>query len=92
MFTEKNLVKGPIENGDAGLVIKQDGTALVFNTFNIADPETVTDEQIETMKNLAALSFALSQPTVMAQLKNAVERIIAETGGDIFTSTRSNLH
>lgn len=62
------LQSSPIEEGDAGIVLKSDGTFRVFSTGNI-DPNNMTEAQLDQGEKLVALSLALSIPDVLNMLK-----------------------
>lgn len=54
-----------IENGDAGIILKADGTFQLFNVNDSFDPENMTDRQRQQGEQLFALSIALNIPAVM---------------------------
>jgi hypothetical protein len=77
----KNIMApSPIEPGDAGLVIKADGSVQVFNTFSIENPEDVSDAHVETMRKLAALTYMLHQEQVLNTVIEAIERVELASG------------
>ena len=63
-FTNTDLVLSPIQEGDAGIVLKPDGSFQVFTTGQI-DPKNLTEAQIQQGEKLVALSLALKIPAVM---------------------------
>jgi hypothetical protein len=66
-FSIEELVPpvSPIADGDAGLVIKADGSVQIFNTYNVSDPSQFTPEQLKIGETLVALSVALKVPAIM---------------------------
>lgn len=68
LLGQSQLQSSPIEEGDAGIVLKADGTFRVFSTGKI-DPNNMTEAQLEQGEKLVALSLALSLPDVMNMLK-----------------------
>jgi hypothetical protein len=60
----EHLVADPIQTGDAGVILKIDGSFKVFSTGDI-DPEHMTIAQVEQGRRLQALVLALSIPQVM---------------------------
>lgn len=63
-----NLVSAPIEEGDAGIILKRDGTFRIFSTGKI-DADNLTEAQREQGERLIALSTALRHEQVMDVLK-----------------------
>jgi hypothetical protein len=66
LLTLENVVSAPIEDGDAGVILKADGSFKVFSTGVSGE---LTPAQIEQGKKLIALSIALRYPEVMAVLE-----------------------
>ncbi|MCK1543368.1 hypothetical protein IVB12_15740 [Bradyrhizobium sp. 179] len=67
---ERENVQAPtVAEGDAGIILKADGTFRVFNT--IADPANLTPAQRELGKKLIALATALQDPTILELLYQA---------------------
>lgn len=64
LLTRENLVSAPIAEGDAGIILKTDGSFRVFSCAKL-DPENLTPAQREQGEKLVALAVALSQPTIM---------------------------
>jgi len=64
----ENLPSRPIEDGDAGVVLKREGGFYVFSTGNV-DPDNLTPRQIEQAEIIQALAVALQIPAVMHVLK-----------------------
>lgn len=58
--------KAFVATGDAGLLIKADGSIQVFNTFDLSDPNKITEQQMETHNKLEALALALRIPKIMS--------------------------
>lgn len=58
----------PIGEGDAGVVLKKDGTFALFNTHENFDPANMTERQIEQATILTAFKTALRHPSVMQVL------------------------
>lgn len=58
-----------IAPGDAGLLIKTDGSIQVFNAFDLSDPSQITEAQMETHEKLQALAVALRIPKIMSVLQ-----------------------
>lgn len=63
----------PIVNGDAGLVLKADGTFVIFTTSEESNEADITPiQQVQSLK-LMALSAALSNADIMDSLISLVE-------------------
>ena len=62
---QENTVTSPIATGDAGLVIKADGTVQIFNTYTQEQLASPTPEMTQTMQKLMALMVAWNIPAVM---------------------------
>lgn len=79
LISQKNTT-GLWEAGDAGLIIKPDGTFAIINSFD-ADPAKMTPEQAETIKKLRALCVPLRLPQVMDMLEGVAndERVFDQT-------------
>ena len=82
LLTLENVLSAPIEHGDAGIIIKPDGSFKVFATGVEGD---LTPEQMQQGEILVALSVALKFPQVMEVLKN-MARDPALVGDGIDTS------
>ncbi|WP_349601163.1 hypothetical protein [Azospirillum argentinense] len=91
LLTQTALLATPIEEGDAGVVIKADGSFKIFSAADLAacDPETITDAQVLQARKVKALCLALSSDQVMEQLMDAVDRI-EEAGGEIVAVGQSH--
>lgn len=76
MITEKNIMQGPAQPGDAGIVLKPDGSFSVFTIGDMTEP--LSPEQIKQGRTLMALAYALQTPEIMATLERAVEDMIEE--------------
>jgi hypothetical protein len=61
----KQIVAGPIEPGDAGLVFKPDGTFYLFNTYTADSVAHPSDEQLLQMSILDAFSVAVQHPQIL---------------------------
>jgi hypothetical protein len=59
------MLDSPIETGDAGIVIKADGSVKIFNTHKHLDHNNMTHEQLAQGEKLLALAVALSTPEIM---------------------------
>lgn len=68
LLKRENLPNSPIEEGDAGVVLKRDGTFQLFNTHKNLDPNNLTPRQIEQGRTLAAFAAALQIPAIMDKL------------------------
>lgn len=66
LLTLENVVSAPIEDGDVGVILKQDGTFKVFSTGVTSE---LTEAQQAQGRKLIALSVALRYPEVMAVLE-----------------------
>lgn len=62
-----NVTATPITTGDAGIILKQDGTFQLFSTGEI-DGNNMTPEQLAQGEKLFALAVALQVPGVMDTL------------------------
>ena len=62
---QENTVTSPIAAGDAGIIIKADGTPQIFNTYTPEQLASPTPEMTETMQKLMALMTAWNLPPVM---------------------------
>lgn len=60
----------PIAEGDAGIVIKADGSFQIFTTGTI-DPNAMTESQIRQGQILMALATALNTPELLQVLLEA---------------------
>jgi hypothetical protein len=58
----------PIEEGDAGVILKKDGTFQVFNTHTDLDPKNLTEMQIQQGRMILGLTIALKVPEIMEKL------------------------
>jgi hypothetical protein len=63
IITRENVQPPKVEEGDAGIILKADGTFRVFNT--IADPANATPIQIEMGRKLLALAAVLKDPEIL---------------------------
>ena len=71
LLNKTNLTNRPIQKGDAGIVLRADGSFDIFNCFGFAgEPIILTPHQLETGEKLLALSVALKIPEVMRLLES----------------------
>lgn len=83
LLTLEDTVTAPIEQGDAGVILKPDGTFKVFST-GVDGP--LTPAQEAQGRKLIALSIALRHPEVMAVLERmANDPAIVGEGIDLGT-------
>jgi hypothetical protein len=70
-----------IEPGDAGIILKGDGTFQLWNTFKDIAPENLTPHQIEVGKILMGFAAALKLPQIMQVLHTVAndKNIFSET-------------
>lgn len=72
VITRENIQHPSIAVGDAGVILKADGTFRVFNT--IADPTNLTPAQLEIGRKLLALAAVLTDPVILdLMIQNAGE-------------------
>ena len=57
-----------IEEGDAGIILKKDGSFQVFNCHATIDAKNMTERQIEQGKQLLGLAAAVKLPELMQVL------------------------
>lgn len=67
----------PIAEGDAGIVIKADGSFQIFTTGTI-DPRAMTESQIRQGQLLMALATALNTPELLQVLLEASNELHAD--------------
>jgi hypothetical protein len=72
LLTHKHIVSNPIQEGDAGIVLKRDGSFQLFSTGAI-DADNLSPEQISQAKILNALAVALAIPQIMEVLFRMAE-------------------
>jgi hypothetical protein len=64
-----NIAAKPIQKGDAGIILRVDGSFELFNTHeNIGKDGELTDRQLEQGAILLGLSAALRVPGIMDTL------------------------
>ena len=68
LFSLENTTPTPIEDGDAGIILRKDGSFRVFNTHKNITAENITERQIEQGMILMAFGVALKNPAVMRVL------------------------
>lgn len=85
LLTHENLVSTPIGEGDAGIILKSDGTFRIFNCSKIAEDGTLTQEQAVQGTKMMALAAALSIPAIMDMLiqLSTDPAIVGEDGVDM---------
>lgn len=64
LLTLKNVALAPIETGDAGVILKPDGSFQIFSTGSL-EADNLTPAQMEQGMKLNALALALSVPQIM---------------------------
>lgn len=69
LLNQSNLVATPVQEGDAGLILRKDGSWQIFNCHANMDPEKLTDRQREQGETLLAFAVALQLPEIMDILK-----------------------
>ena len=67
LLTLENVASAPIEEGDAGVILKRDGSFRIFSTGNL-DADNLDEQQLDQGRKLNALALALSLPQVMSVL------------------------
>lgn len=83
MLNKSNLVAEPIEKGDAGVILKSNGTVKVFTSADYpADPDQLTDDQLEQGRRLQALALVAGNEELMQQILKIVDDL-NEAGVDI---------
>lgn len=70
-LTLDNITPKPIEEGDAGIILKPDGSFQIFNTHRHIDGANLTPEQLRQGKILLALATALAHPQLLDVLMEA---------------------
>lgn len=65
--TASRYLNSPIEDGDAGIVLKPDGSFKLFSTGKI-DFANMTEAQLAQGEKLVALAIALTVPDIMTML------------------------
>ena len=76
-----NFLDEPIEDGDAGIVLKANGDFQVFTTVG-ADPAAMTDAQAAQGRNLQILALVLGHDELRQQIGELVDQLNA-AGVDI---------
>ncbi|MCP1540124.1 hypothetical protein [Methylorubrum extorquens] len=85
LLKQEDFVSAPVEHGDAGVILKPDGSFKIFSTGEI-DGANLTPEQERQGKTLLALAVALKFPEVMAILEQmSVDPNIVGDGIDLGT-------
>lgn len=78
LFHAGTMVSHPIEEGDAGVILRKNGEYQFFSTHDQIDPKNLTDRQYEQAMILQAFAVALKFPEVMEALaKMALDPKIA---------------
>ena len=71
LLNKTNLTNRPIQKGDAGIVLRADGSFDIFNCFEFTgEPIVLTPHQLETGEKLLALTIPLRVPEVMRLLQS----------------------
>lgn len=68
LITNTNIMTSPIAEGDAGIIIRKDGSYQMFNTHERIDPRNMTPIQELQGGILIALSTALNTDGLIKQL------------------------
>ena len=79
LLSQEHVTSGRIEEGDAGVILKKDGSFQLFNTHESISSDSMTERQIEQGRTLLAFSVALQVPAVMEALNQFVTEI-TDTG------------
>jgi hypothetical protein len=66
IISREHIQEPKIEAGEAGIILKSDGTFRVFNTFS--DPAHLTPSQLEIGRKLVALAAVLQDPEILGLL------------------------
>lgn len=87
LITAANLATQPIQEGDAGLILRKDGNFHIFNCHATIDVDNLTPRQIEQVEILQAFAVALKHPQVMEVLKTMSNdpRIVGDSVLDVGT-------
>ena len=64
LLTLDHVTNAPISDGDAGVILRADGTFQLFSTGDM-NGGNLTEEQMQIGRKLSALALALSLPSVM---------------------------
>ena len=76
MPTLDSFLDEPIEDGDAGIVIKANGDFQVFTTVSV-DPAAMTDAQAAQGRNLQILALVLGHDELRQQIGELVDQLNA---------------
>ncbi|AMB48323.1 hypothetical protein [Methylobacterium sp. AMS5] len=84
LLTADDFVSAPIEEGDAGVILKEDGTFKVFSTAKLG-ADGLTEAQQKQGTLLMALAVALKNPTIMETLitMSRDPRVVGENPVDL---------
>lgn len=77
VFTAANLTNEPVQDGDAGFILRKDGSFQIFTTGHI-DPNALTARQQEQGQLLTLFALVTSSPQIRDMLTNIVNDV---TGG-----------
>lgn len=80
LLTLENITTAPIEEGDAGIILKADGSFRIFNTHKDIAANELTEGQLAQGRRMMALAVALKYPEVMQALEDAAAEIIQNEG------------
>jgi hypothetical protein len=72
LIGNENLQPPEIMEGDAGVVLKLDGTFRIFQT-SVIDADNMTERQIEQGNQILGIAAALRVPELMATLIDAAK-------------------
>lgn len=78
LLQQEQLMVTGIEEGDAGLILKKDGSFHLFNTHKDIDQSALTERQVEQGKILLSFSVALQSPQIMELLHSLAAQIVQE--------------
>jgi len=65
LLDQSNVTLPQFEEGDAGIILKANGSFVVWNTHKNINPETMTEKELWQGKALMAFAAALKIPQIM---------------------------
>lgn len=74
VFTAANLINEPIQDGDAGLILRKDGSFQIFSTGTI-DPDALTKRQQEQGELLTLFALVINSPEIRSMLTDVVNSV-----------------
>lgn len=77
LFTAANLATQPIQDGDAGFILRKDGSFQIFTT-GVIDPNALTARQQEQGELLMMLAVAVKSPQIHALLRDITSEVTDE--------------